>query len=200
MKTMTLIGQMDSPFVRRVAVTMATYAQRFELSPLSVYGDFDELRLINPLGTVPVLIDNEGAVRTDTEAICAWLDSQTEKPMSQPTPACLQLIGAANLLAQKAGERYRLYRWPSTGDGFTEMTERIHIQMEAGLNFVSAGLQGRSRQGAAFGHADVAAVCAARFALALATLVGAQWSPPPGLEAELSHREDQPGFRLTTAS
>jgi glutathione S-transferase len=33
---MSLIGQMDSPFVRRVAVTMATYDIRFQLKPLSV--------------------------------------------------------------------------------------------------------------------------------------------------------------------
>jgi len=49
MHAMTLIGQMDSPFVRRVAVTMATYGLRFELNPLSVYGDFEALRRVNSL-------------------------------------------------------------------------------------------------------------------------------------------------------
>jgi glutathione S-transferase len=200
MHTMTLIDQMDSPFVRRVAVTMATYGLRYELSPLSVYGDFDALRQINPLGTVPVLIDGAGNVRSDAEAICAWLDSQTEQPMFRPSPACLQLIGVANLLSQKAGERYRLLRWPSTGDGFNTMVERTHIQMQAGLNLLGAGLEARSRQGCIFGHADIAAVCAARFAQAIGALVGVQLSQPPGLEPELIRREDQPGFRSTPGS
>jgi len=146
MHTMTLVGQMDSPFVRRVAVTMATYGLRFELNPLSVYGDFDALRRVNSLGTVPVLIDTAGVARTDSEAICAWLDSQVENPLDRPSAACLQLIGTANMLALKAGERYRLHRWRSSGDGATEWVERTHIQMQAGLDLVGAGLKDRSAQ------------------------------------------------------
>jgi glutathione S-transferase len=200
MQIMSLIGQMDSPFVRRVAVTMATYDIQFQLKPLSVYGDFDALRRINPLGTVPVLIDDAGTVHTDSEAICAWLDSRVAEPMARPSPGCLQLIGTANLLAQKTGELYRQHRWFLSGDGFVEMAERMRVQMQAGVNLIGAGLDERSSQGVSFGHADIAAVCAARFAQTIAAHIGLKWTIPPALETELTFREAQHGFRSNLAS
>jgi len=145
-----------------------------------------------------VLIDTAGVVRTDSEAICAWLDSQVENPLDRPTAACLQLIGTANMLALKSGERYRLHRWRSSGDGSTEWVERTHIQMQAGLDLVGAGLKDRSAQALRFGHADIAAVCAARFAQAIGNLVGKPCTNPPSLETELMFREDQPSFQSTS--
>ena len=47
---------MDSPFVRRVAVTLNLYAMPFEREIISVYGDADAVRKINPLGKVPALV------------------------------------------------------------------------------------------------------------------------------------------------
>lgn len=39
---MKLIGMMDSPYVRRVAVSTALYGVEFESLPLSVFSGFDE--------------------------------------------------------------------------------------------------------------------------------------------------------------
>ena len=39
---MKLIGMMDSPYVRRVAVSLALYGVEFESLPLSVFSGFDE--------------------------------------------------------------------------------------------------------------------------------------------------------------
>jgi len=106
------------------------------------------------------------------------------------------------MLALKAGERYRLHRWRSSGAGSADWVERTHIQMQAGLDLVGAGLQDRSvqelRQELCFGHADIAAVCAARFAPAIGNLVGKPCTDRPGLKTELMLREDQPGFRSTS--
>ena len=52
---MILVGQYDSPFVRRVAVTMNFYDMVFERRVLSVFTDFDVMLAVNPLGKVPVL-------------------------------------------------------------------------------------------------------------------------------------------------
>ncbi|HIF10614.1 MAG TPA: glutathione S-transferase family protein, partial [Sneathiellales bacterium] len=57
---MILVGQMDSPFVRRVAVTMNMYAMAFSREILSVYADAEDVRKINPLGKVPALILDGG--------------------------------------------------------------------------------------------------------------------------------------------
>jgi glutathione S-transferase len=71
-----LVGQYDSPFVRRVAVTMNFYRLPFERQALSVFRDFDAVLAINPLGKVPVLRLDNGEWLFDSRAILDHLDSQ----------------------------------------------------------------------------------------------------------------------------
>jgi glutathione S-transferase len=47
---MILVGQLDSPFVRRVAATMQHYAVPFDRHVLSVFGDGDEVGRLNSPG------------------------------------------------------------------------------------------------------------------------------------------------------
>jgi glutathione S-transferase len=71
---MILIGQYDSPFVRRVAVTMQLYKLAYEHRPWSAVGDTDRIAEFNPLIRVPTLIDDVGAVITDSGTIVQYLD------------------------------------------------------------------------------------------------------------------------------
>ena len=45
---MQLIGYLDSPFVRRVAITMQFLGIDYTPRELSIFRDFDEFRLISP--------------------------------------------------------------------------------------------------------------------------------------------------------
>ena len=71
---MILYGQYDSPFVRRVAVAMNHYGMPFERRVLSVFQDFEAMLAVNPLGKVPVLEFDDGAVLADSRAILDYLD------------------------------------------------------------------------------------------------------------------------------
>jgi len=71
---MILVGQFDSPFVRRVAATMTHYGLPFDSHQLSVFGDSDEVRRLNPLGRVPALILDEGETLVDSSIIIDYLD------------------------------------------------------------------------------------------------------------------------------
>jgi glutathione S-transferase len=71
---MILIGQYDSPFVRRVAVTLHHYHMPFTRNPLSVFGDKKEVQAINPLLRVPILILENGEQIIDSNAIIDHLD------------------------------------------------------------------------------------------------------------------------------
>ncbi|MDJ0609366.1 MAG: glutathione S-transferase family protein [Kiloniellales bacterium] len=51
-----LVGQFDSPFVRRVAVALNHYGLPYERNVLSVFRDFEAMLAVNPLGKVPSLI------------------------------------------------------------------------------------------------------------------------------------------------
>ena len=53
---MLLIGMFDSPFVRRVAVTLKVLEIPFEHGNWSVGRDFERIREFNPLGRVPTLV------------------------------------------------------------------------------------------------------------------------------------------------
>ena len=59
---MQLIGYMDSPFVRRVAVSAQFLGIPYEQRELSIFRDFDEFSAINPLVKVPTLICDNGEV------------------------------------------------------------------------------------------------------------------------------------------
>jgi glutathione S-transferase len=71
---MILVGQYDSPYVRRVAVTLHHYHMPFTRQPLSVFGDYKKMCEINPLVRVPVLILETGETLIDSGAIIDHLD------------------------------------------------------------------------------------------------------------------------------
>ena len=71
---MRLIGMLDSPFVRRVAITMKAMDLAFEHEPLSVFRDFDAFSAINPTVKAPTLVTDDGTVLIDSTLILDYLD------------------------------------------------------------------------------------------------------------------------------
>jgi glutathione S-transferase len=95
---MLLVGQLDSPFVRRVAVSMTLLGRPFERDRSSVFSNFEDVSRINPLGRVPALVLDDGTVLLDSTAILDWLDSEVGSEralMPPPGPAriaCWRLV------------------------------------------------------------------------------------------------------------
>lgn len=83
---MILIGQFDSPFVRRVAVTLHHYHMPFTRNPLSVFRNVAEMQKINPLVRVPALVLETGETLIDSAAIIDHLDEMAG-PARALTPA-----------------------------------------------------------------------------------------------------------------
>ena len=71
---MILIGMLDSPYVRRVAIYMKVLGIQFEHRPLSVFSDFDALAKINPTVKVPTLITDDNQVLIDSTLIINYLE------------------------------------------------------------------------------------------------------------------------------
>ena len=72
---MILIGQYDSPYVRRVGIALALYGITFEHRPWSAFGDAERIRALNPLARVPTLVLDDGTVLTESHAMLDYLDS-----------------------------------------------------------------------------------------------------------------------------
>jgi glutathione S-transferase len=105
---MILVGQFDSPYVRRVAVSLRVLGFAYEHDQRSVFGDFDSMRGTNPLGRVPSLILDDGRVVIDSAAILDWLDRQVG-----PGRALLPTTGTArdralHLIALSTGANDKL--------------------------------------------------------------------------------------------
>lgn len=89
---MILIGQFDSPYTRRVAVSMNVLGLPFTRNPLSVFGDAEAMRKLNPLGRVPSLVLDDGEVLIDSAAILDHLD---------------ELVGSERALVPRSGQARR---------------------------------------------------------------------------------------------
>lgn len=110
-----LIGMYDSPFVRRVAISMDALGFPFEHRDWSVGKDFDRIREYSPLGRVPVLVPAEGEPLTESAMILEHFDDLVgpERALMPPSgPArreALRILAFATGAAEKAiqivGER-----------------------------------------------------------------------------------------------
>jgi glutathione S-transferase len=104
---MRLIGMLDSPYVRRVAITMRLADIPFTLEPLSVLRNIDAFRALNPVIKAPTLITEAGIVLMDSTLILAHLaELHPERARLMPaTPdaharAC-RILGLALAAADK---------------------------------------------------------------------------------------------------
>jgi glutathione S-transferase len=122
---MILVGQYDSPFVRRVAISLRVLGFVYEHDTRSVFGDFDSMRSVNPLGRIPSLILDDGEVLIDSVAILDWLDEKVGPeralmPRSGEARRCAMQITALTAgaiekfgaLAYEQIIRPPEYRWP----------------------------------------------------------------------------------------
>lgn len=71
---MRLIGMLDSPYVRRVAVSMKSMGISFDHEPISVFRDFEQFADVNPVVKAPTLITDDGVVLVDSTLILEYLE------------------------------------------------------------------------------------------------------------------------------
>ena len=65
---MQLIGMLDSPYVRRVAVALIVAKVPFEHRPISLFRHIDQFSAINPLLKAPTLVADDGTVLIEFDA------------------------------------------------------------------------------------------------------------------------------------
>jgi len=139
-----LSGQYDSPFVRRVAISLKTLDFSYEHDTSSVFADFAEVQKVNPLVRIPSLTLNSGEILIDSGAILDWLD-ETVGPQRALTPSsgdarreALQRLALATGAIDKIGAanyerlvRPAERRWP-------DWIDRCLSQFHGGLRALDA--------------------------------------------------------------
>jgi glutathione S-transferase len=105
---MKLIGMLDSPYVRRVAISLDLYGVDFVHEPLSVFRSYSEFSKINPVVKAPTLVLDDGTVLMDSSLILDYLETlaPADKKLLPPSPAArardLQLLGLALAACEKS--------------------------------------------------------------------------------------------------
>ena len=106
---MKLVGMLDSPFVRRVAISLQLLGLRFEHQPTSVFRGFDEFSRINPVVKAPTLVCDDGEVLMDSTLILELAEAlarpRSLMPASLPERQhALRLIGLALAACEKSAQ------------------------------------------------------------------------------------------------
>jgi glutathione S-transferase len=167
---MILIGQYDSPFVRRVAIALRLYGIAFEHRPWSTFGDADKIAAYNPLRRVPTLLLDGGEALIESTAILDYLDELVgpEKAMiarSGPERRHAQRICAlATGLGDKAVSL--LYERVLRKDPLKLWFERCEAQIGGVLDVLEkerAAVATPYWFGERIGQADIAVTCVLRF-------------------------------------
>ena len=168
---MILIGQYDSPFVRRVGIALTLYGLPFEHRPWSVFGDVDQIAALNPLIRVPVLVLDDGFVLTDSHMILDHLDHLVNKkvvmfPRHEPDRyRALKVAALATGLADKAVSLFYERRLHLVASDTWDA--RCRRQMGGVVVALEADRASRASPywfGERIGHADIAIASALRFA------------------------------------
>jgi glutathione S-transferase len=202
-----LIGMFDSPFVRRVAVSMNLLGMPFEHRNWSVGRDFELIRQFNPLGRVPTLVQPDGEALIESAALLDYLDDRAgpERALLPSTGKdrreTLRLMSIAIGAAEKGvSQLYEtLFRPPEKRH--PPWTERCNTQMHAALTELERACQARAGQwliGQRLTQADITATCVYTFLNdALAVTRTAAY---PGLAALAERCEALPEFRASKAA
>lgn len=104
---MILVGMLDSPYVRRVAVSAQFLGIEYEHRPLSVFNDYNALRDLNPLVKAPTLVCEDGTLLVDSTLIIDFLTRISGNNYSlmprdeRQYRKALQLVGEALVAIEK---------------------------------------------------------------------------------------------------
>jgi glutathione S-transferase len=208
---MILIGQYDSPFVRRVAVALKTYGLDYEHRPWSVFGDAERISKFNPLRRVPTLVMDDHAVFADSASILAVLDGLMEvgrATLARDGQDGRDLLRIAAFAAGAAEKGVSLvYERALRETTLPSWVDRCKLQVRETLDLLEAERQLRPTTwlfDEALSHADVMLATMMTF-ISEALEGDFEWSRWPALgahaaacEALAPFREAHQPFRLAT--
>jgi glutathione S-transferase len=196
---MQLIGMLDSPYVRRVAVAMLSAGIAFEHKPISLFRHIEAFSALSPMLKAPSLIAEGGTALVESSVILDYLGVRFPalaafRPQSLPAFAAL---GAALTVMEKAVQIHYERAMRAPQERSESWRKRIIRQLGRGLAALEASAPARY-YGASLGHADIAAVCAWSFVQAMVADVVADRAYPR-LAASAARAEALPAFLAAPA-
>jgi glutathione S-transferase len=199
---MKLIGMLDSPYVRRVAISLQLVGLPFEHSNLSVFRTFGAFSAINPVVKAPTLVCDDGEILMDSSLILDYADTLAAPerrllPIGLPERQhALHRIGLGLALCEKAVQIIYEQEQRPPEKRHAPWLDRVSTQLHAACRLLDDAV-GRHPFSTAPGHIDQAGVTTAgAWHFLQATLPEVvQAAACPALAAWSDHAESLPEFR-----
>ncbi len=201
---MRLIGIPNSPYVRRVAISLEMLGIEFEREDISAFGEFEKFQRVNPAVKAPTLVLDNGAIVLDSSLILQFAESELSEgktlwpkghteiqqdfsALSMALAACeknVQLVYELNLRPESA----RYEKW----------IERVTVQMTAAYQSLEKSIKNRT-DAFSTGHSQAAITSAVVWFFTQSTVPDkVKVADHPSLAALSDRLESLPAFKKFT--
>ncbi|HEX6706913.1 MAG TPA: glutathione S-transferase [Albitalea sp.] len=198
---MQLIGMLDSPYVRRVAVSLRRMGLPFEHRSISVFRTFTEFQAINPVVKAPSLVCDDGEVLMDSTLILDYAEALAGPERSLMPRAigerqqALRQIGLALAACEKTVQIVYEHELRPSEKRHQPWLDRVQGQLAAAYGALEAQLQRHPRvaESATLDQAGISAAVAWSFTQ---MILPGQADPAahPALHAFTERAEQLPEF------
>ncbi|MFJ2710276.1 glutathione S-transferase [Pseudomonas sp. NPDC087346] len=145
---MKLIGMLDSPYVRRVAISAKRLGIALEHESVSVFRHFEQFQQINPVVKAPTLVLDDGEVLMDSTLILDYLEAVAGKSLLpsdlKQRARALRLIGLSLAACEKSVQIYYERNLRPADIQYQPWVERVESQLAAAYIALEAELQKQS--------------------------------------------------------
>ncbi len=141
---MKLIGMLDSPYVRRTAISLKLLGLPFEHAPVSVFRHFDAFSAVNPVVKAPTLVCDDGTVLMDSTLILDYAEALAGRSlMPAALPArrqALRIVGLALAACEKSVQLVYEFNQRPAEKTHAPWVERVQGQLRAAVGALEAAL------------------------------------------------------------
>lgn len=144
---MKLIGMLDSPYVRRVAISAKRLGIDLNHQSVSVFRHFEQFQQINPVVKAPTLVLDDGEVLIDSTLIIDYLEALAGPDKSlMPVELnqrlrSLRLIGLALAACEKSVQLYYERNLRPAEIQYEPWVERVEGQLAAAYSALERELE-----------------------------------------------------------
>lgn len=144
---MKLIGMLDSPYVRRVAISAKCLGIPLEHESVSVFRNFEQFQQINPMVKAPTLVLDDGEVLMDSTLIIDYLEALAAPGQSlipndlKERLRSLRLIGLALAACEKSVQLYYERNLRPAEIQYAPWVERVEGQLAAAYSALERELE-----------------------------------------------------------
>ena len=142
---MKLIGMLDSPYVRRAAISAKRLGIALEHRSVSVFRHFEQFQQINPVVKAPTLVLDDGEVLMDSTLIIDYLEILAGNSLMPVEPGqrlrALRLIGLALAASEKSVQLYYERNLRPEEIQFEPWVQRVEGQLTAAYSALERELE-----------------------------------------------------------